>query len=521
MQNLIRAAWPGEGETQGISLDGTESGAVRVRKLAGDRTQIEPAEKSRPKSWVTARKDFTFLIRHKRVPADYRGPIDHYVRAYAEDIFPPMKGEPILVRTDGIQDPDGVLFVHGISETKQRNLLKDLFMAGIDPRQAAGLIPQAVALHRGVELLEGRAFPKFLVILHLGHSGVDLVGIRGGRPVFHRAIYRQTDPGAEQPHAAVSGAVQRHPSARESFEPEAAHPLPFHQQVLLTAQHLEKDPVHFGTPDEVVLTGPWSNQPTILDDVRMFFPKSQVRRLEISKSVVSESMSEEDIRSNAMAIGAAAAGLHRRTAAAVNFLAEPKPAAAANSEGSVYDKIILGGVAAMLALAFVTANAVLLDRTNLRLEKIAQNQAKLETLRARLRGAQSDVAGVDRVLNAAAIRFDSSRSKTFSMPVSMSKLLSVITSAAPPGVTLNKIDYGPGGGADAGRYSNFFSQGDPVTVTLSGAAALPEQALEYQDALREALGVSVEIVSLGREGDLWARKPHRFVIALRGSIRNA
>lgn len=498
MQNLIRRL-RGEGETYGVSLDGAEVGAVSVRRLSGDRTRVDLVRNISSRAWLTAGKDLTFVLRHIQIPIDFKGDLGNYTRAYASEIFP-KKDEEIFVRTDGIQDPDGVVFVHGIYETRQRELFKDFAKAGIDPRKAAGLVPQAVAIHSAVELLERRTLPKFLVILHLGQTAVDLVGVRGGRPVFYRSHTR------------------REPTGSANAPSDKSEPI-FIQQISGTVNYLENNP-HFGTPQEVVLTGLWSNVASVAEAAGMFFPKSQVRVLQPADTIVSESMSPEDFRSHALSIGAAAVGMRQALAGRINFLDEPMTAAEKRMTDTVYDKIILGCAAAMLALAFVTVNAFFLDSTKSHLSKIAENQKTIETLRAELHCLEPDLESATRLLNAAAVRLDASKSKTFSIPASAAKLISAVESAAPDGITLDKIESGAATSSQGG-YSNLSYQGDPATVAISGKATLPEQVILFQDALREALGVYVDIASMGREGDFWSRKPVNFVIVLRGAIRRA
>ena len=517
MQNLFRLL-RGEGESYGLSMDGAEVGAVRIQRLSGGRARIESAPKMPANFWLTTRKDFRFVIRHSRIPPDFRGSLQNFVQADAHDKFP-MKDDKVFIRTDGILDPDGVVFVHGIAEPRYRDILKDFTSAGIGYGKAAGLVPPAVALHRAVELLEQRQAPRFLVILHFGKTGTDFVGVRGGRPVFHRSVgWAPFNTGKSDQAMKLAGAVQRQPSI-SAVDAEKWR-LAFLRQITGTAQYLEKKP-HFGVPEEVVLTGPRANDPGRLDEIRAVFSKSQVRRLAVSNKILSESMSEEEIRSNSLAIGAAAMGLRRNDARKIDFLADPKIGSMTSPE-SVYDKIILCSAAAMLALAFVTGNALLLDLKKSRLETAAENQKTLNSLRSDLQRLRPELEDAERLLNAAAIRLDSYKSKTFSMPVSISKLLAAVEAATPAGVTLDKIEAGPGPGAGGAPYTNFFSQGEPVSVAISGRAELPEHVIEFQDSLREALGVSVDIVTMGREGaDPWAPKPLNFVIALRGPLSRA
>lgn len=493
MQNLIRRLW-GERGTYGLSIDGAALSAASVRPLSGGRTRVELLERPPNRSWLTVRRDFTFIIRHARVPLDYQGDLDNYVRAFASDIFP-IKEETMVVRTDGVRDTDGVIFVHGIPDIRRAEILNDVAARGIIPSRAAGLVPSSVALHRAVELLEQRPFPNFIVILHLGHTGAELVAVRGGRPVFHRAISRrESDPSAKpQPHLSLL------------------------QHLMVTVEHLADNP-YFGIPSEVVLTGPWSNDPAILEEVCILFPKSDIRQMNPCDRIVSETLTAEYARTHVLAIGAAAVGLLRGLSSQIDFLKEPKSTPVEKRPESGYDKIILGCGAAMLALAFVTANAALLDLKKEKLERIAENQKTIETLRDQVRRTRTDLESAEQFLDAVAIRLDLGKSKTFSIPISITKLLSALESAAPLGVTLDKIESGYPPSA-AGRYANFFSQGDPVTVTLSGRALLPEYVIEFQDALRDALGVSVDIVSMDREGDFWVRKPVNFVIVLRGPVR--
>lgn len=507
MRNLIRRL-RGEGESYGLALDGSETCAVLIRRLSHGRVQVERVQSSPRKVWLTAQKDLSFVLRHKRIPADFTGDVQNYVQAFAPEDFPFLQDDPYAVRTDGIKDPDGVLFVHGISKTKQHNLLNDFFMAGIKPDSAAGLVPPATAIHQAVETVEQRTISGFSVILHQGITGMDVTGIRGGRPVLHRSL---PIPSATE---TSTGTEKRVSVMRNLF---------------VTSEYITDHP-HFGIPQEVILTGLWPNYPSIPDEIEVLFGKSRIRYLTASDKIVSDSLTAEDICRSATAIGAAALGMNRGLAAQINFLAEPNPIRHEAERDSVYDKLILGSAAAMLALAFVTANAILLDRTKSRMEKVAENRTKIEQLCAEFGRAQTSIQQVDQVLSAVAVRLDASKTKTYSIPLSISKLTNAVTAAAPDGITLDKIEYGTVSISDGGAYANFFTAGPgggqggtgAGQVTISGTATLPDYAILYQDALREALGVSVELVRLGREGDrgMWSAKPHRFVIALRGVIRN-
>ncbi len=506
MRNLVRRLWRDEGEkTYGISVDGGEVSSVFVRPLSGGRVRIECVTPPETSAWVAVRKDLAFVVRHSRVPVDYEGSLYNYIRAYAAEIFNTKPEEPILVRTDGIRDPDGVLFVHGIMEARYRNVVKDIVEAGIDPRKMHGLLPPAATIHRAVEILEQRTFPKFHLIFHQGQAGVDIVGVRDGRPVFHRSLPSQLSKSTDQ---------------------EAPRQWNLFQQITATVRYIDNHE-HFGVPEEVVLAGLWPDMPKIPDEIAALFPRSLVRQLTLCDKVISETLTPEALRTHITAIGAAAAGIQRESAIRLNFLAEPVeelPADAARARReSVYDKIILACGAAMLALGFVTANAFFLDMTKSRLEKIAGNAKTLETLRAQMRNLRPELEATNRVLTAAAVRLESGKARTFSIPISMTKLLAAIESAAPDGVSLEKIESGGGAATGGGeRYSNFFSEGgNPATVLISGKAELPEEVIFFSDSLRDVLGVSVDIVQMDREGDLWARKPVRFVIALRGEIRRA
>ena len=500
MGNLVRSLLRGEGETSyGLSLDGLEASFISFQPLSGGRSRIEIASKLPAGGWLTVRKDLTFVIRHSRVPLDFQGNLYNYIQAYASEIFQMKSEEKIMVRTDGHRDPDGVAFVHGIMETRYRNVLKDIVEAGIDPRKTSGLVPPSVALHRAVEILEQREFPHFYIILHHGHTGVDIIGVRDGRPVFHRSLpVRLLKPTA----------------------PEQSRQLNLFQLIAATVKHIENN-AHFGVPQEVVLTGMWPEMPEILDEVAVLFPKSTVRHLNLCDKIVSETLTPETLRTHVMAIGSAVTGIQQEAAARLNFLTEPaEKNVAVKPRDSVYDKIIWGCAAAMLALAFVTANAFFLDATKSRLGKISENQKTIESLRAELHGLEPDLESATRLLNAAAIRLDASKSKTFSIPASAAKLISAIESAAPQGITLDKIESGAAATSQGG-YSNLSYQGGSVTVAISGKSNLPEQVIFFQDALREVLGVSVDIATMGREGDFWSRKPVSFVIVLRGAIRRA
>ncbi len=501
MRNLVRRLWRDGGETScGISLDGGEVSAVLVRPLSGGRSRIECVAPPEASAWITVRKDLSFVVRHSRVPVDFEGSLYNYIRAYSADIFSSKPEELILVRTDGIRDPDGVVFMHGIMEARYRNILKEIAEAGIDPRKAHGLLPPAATLHRAVEILEQRVFPRFYLIFHQGQTGVDIVGVRDGRPVFHRSLPSQLSKAAGQ---------------------ETPRQWNLFQQIVTTVRYIENHE-HFGVPEEVVLTGLWPDMPEIPDEIAALFPRSLVHQLTVCDKVVSETLTPETLRTSVMAIGAAVVGAERELAERINFLAEPVetlPAGGHRSRESVYDKIIFACGAAMAALAFVTANAFFLDATKVRMDKIVENQKAIESLRSELRKLEPDLASAKQLLNAAAVRFDLLRSNTFSIPVSISKLLSTIGAAAPEGITLDKLESGVGLSADQGRYSNYFSDGESASVLLSGRANLPEDVIFFQDALRDKLGVSVDIVSMTREGDVWARKPVNFVVALRGPIR--
>jgi len=204
----------------------------------------------------------------------------------------------------------------------------------------------------------------------------------------------------------------------------------------------------------------------------------------------------------------------------LNFIGVPKAVAARRFDA--YDLVIYGSVAAMLALSFVTLNAVTATRVRALKEELQANTRRIQSLREEVDAKRGLAPVSEKLVSYSERRFSNTDLAGRQVMDALPDFLTVIAESVPDGVRLDRVGSGaaePGEEPNRSYRSILPKSAGLDQVALIGETRFPEKAMRWVEILSRRLGQPVTMEEMKSDGAAGYR--FRIVVGSKGEARRA
>lgn len=455
--------------TAGFSISEEGVVGVTVRRLASGKFFAHLL--SRPqehRGWAVPMEPARFFSRRVVIPREFAGREAEYIRYNHPDLIPLPESHSLVLRFIRVGS-SGETLLHGIRENRLDEFLEEHRNQNRLPK-LTGVIPTSVALASAIRETRGDLTGKSIAIL-IGARTTRYLALKDGVLVnvfddVHRPDKKNTQ-------------------------------LRFRKTLQRVLYYMEGEGLG-GLPDRIFLLGDTTVR-ALADETQKSLGGIKVEYFDMPSAVGLALPEGSTAEMAILALGAAFSSADPHLSD-LNFIGLPPAVAARRFD--VYDLLIYGSVAVMLALSFITMNSMISSRIHALREDLRANADRLQSLRDEIDGKKGFVPVAEKLIEygdpRASVRSPAGRPVDF-----LPDFLSTISESIPDGVRLDRMGSGAADPVDETpkAYRSILPKtGGLRQITLVGQSKSPEKAIRWVDDLSKRLETPVVMEELNLDG---------------------
>lgn len=407
------------------------------------------------RGWAVLLEPLRFFARRAVIPKDFAGREAEYIRYNRPDIIPVPESHSLTLRFSTLLE-SGETLLHGTRTDRLGEFVESRRKKFESPK-IEGVIPPSIALMAALKAIRPNLAPRTLVVL-IGARTTRYLAIRDGALVNVFDDVHRAD--ASEARGRFRKTLQR------------------------VGWHMENEGLG-GPPEAVLILG----DPSVRDfvvDARQILPGSNPEFVDALREVGLIIPENFPADMAILAVGAALAAA-KESYGELNFIGVPKAVAARRFD--VYDLVTYGSLAAMLALSFVTLNAVVASRIQTLREGLESNSRRVREIREEVDSKRGILPVAERLARISGQKSGGATKLEKQVMESLPEFMVMISETMPDGVWLDRIN----GGNDVTEEPTQGYKGIHARAAASGQVMIlgqtrqPDKAIGWLSRLSDRL----------------------------------
>ncbi len=447
--------------TAGFSISEDGVVGVTVRRTPGGKffahLLSQPQEQ---RGWAVPLEPARFFSRRVVIPKEFSGREADYIRYNHPDLIPLPETHSLVLRFVRVGET-GETLLHGIRENRLEEFLDEHRKQNRLPK-LTGAIPPSVALASAIRETRADLTGKTIAIL-IGARTTRYLAFKDG--VFVNVFDDVHRPDKKNTQIRFRKTLQR------------------------VLYYMESEGLG-GLPDRMLVMGD-SSVRALAGETQKSLGGIKVEYFDLPSAVglaIPEGTSAEMA---ILALGAAFSSIQPHLAE-LNFIGLPPAALARRFD--VYDLVIYGSLAVMLALTFITMNSMISSRIHALREDLRANAEHLQALRDEIDSKRGFVPVAEKLIEYGDPRVSDHSPVGRQVLDSLPDFFSMISESIPDGVRLDRMGSGAADPMDETpkAYRSILPKTAGLKqVTLVGQTRSPEKAIRWVDDLFKQLETPV------------------------------